>query len=73
MDGEMIDDPTHPPLDGSQFHDGSRFRSSELTRVFISAIRAASYGPQSEVFGPEEVSLERDAESLDAEIVRGVD
>jgi len=61
------------PLDRSRFHDESRLRSSEITRAFTSAARAASLGPQSEVSGPDEVSLEPDVAISDVEIVRGVD
>ena len=71
-DAEPGDHPTRP-LDRSRFHDESRLQSSEITRAFTSAIRAASQGPQSEVSGPDEVSLEPDLASSEVEIVRGVD
>lgn len=60
-------------LDRSRFHDESRLQSSEITRAFTSVIRAASQGPQSEVSGPDEVSLEHDVAISEVEIVRGVD
>jgi len=61
------------PLDGSRFHDQSRFQSSEITRAFASALRAVSQGPQSAASGPVEVMLEPDVAISDVEIVRGAD
>jgi hypothetical protein len=72
MGGKMIDN-AKPPLDGLRFHDQSRFQSSEVTRAFISATRAAAQGPQSEMSGPDEISLDPDAAISDVAIVRGVD
>jgi hypothetical protein len=72
MGREVIDD-AKPLLDGLHFHDQSRFRSSEVTRAFISATRAAAHGPQSEVSGPDEILLEPDTAISDVAIVRGVD
>jgi hypothetical protein len=70
MDGKMIHDvEVAPPREGSRFHDQSRFRSSQITRAFGSAIRAALEGPQSEVSG----ANESDVAISEAEIVRGVD
>jgi hypothetical protein len=62
-----------PALDGLRFHDQSRFRSAEVTRVFTSAIRAVSHGAQSEVAEPDELTLEPEGAISDQEIVRGVD
>jgi len=59
-----------PAVDGWQFHDQRRFRSSEVTRAFASSIRAVELGPQSEVSAPDDVMLEP---SVDVQIVRGVD
>jgi hypothetical protein len=47
-----------PTVDGLRFHDQSRFRSSEVTRAFVSAIRAVSQGAQSEVSDPDAIALE---------------
>lgn len=71
-DAEPGDHPTRP-LDCTRFHDESRLWSSEITRAFTSAIRAASEGSQSEVSGPDDVSLEPDVAISEVEIVRGVD
>jgi len=64
-------DRAKPALDGTRFHDQRRFRSSEVTRAFSSAIRAVSRGPQSELSEPDEVTLEPVV--ADMQIVRGVD
>jgi len=61
-----------PRLDGSRFHDERRRGSSEVSRAFTSAIRAASRGPQSEMSAPDEVSL-GPAATDEMEVVRGVD
>jgi hypothetical protein len=61
------------PLEGSRFYDQSRFRSSQITRAFVSVTRAASEGPHSDVPGPADVSLAPDVAMSEAEIVRGVD
>jgi hypothetical protein len=55
-----VDDAAKPALDGLRFHDQRRFRSSEVTRAFTSSIRAVSRGAQSEVTGPDELTLEPD-------------
>jgi hypothetical protein len=57
-----------PALDGFRFRDQSRFRSSEVTRAFASAMRAVSQGPQSEVSQPDEVMLEPDVAISDMEL-----
>lgn len=66
--GAEQSDHAKPPLDESRFHDQGRFQSSEITRAFASAVRAASHGPQSEVSQPEDISLDSDVA-----IVRGLD
>ena len=66
-------DRAKPALDGLQFHDQSRFRSTEVVNAFAAVIRAASLGPQLEVSEPDEVMLEPDDAISDMEIVRGVD
>jgi hypothetical protein len=63
MDGKV-----RAALDGLRFHDQGRYRSSEVTRAFVSVIRAVSRGPQSETSVPEEVVLDPDLA-----IVRSVD
>lgn len=74
MDGKVIHEmASKPGLDGLQFHDQRRFRSSEVTRAFASTIRAIWQGPQSEVAEPDEVTLEREVEASENQIVRGVD
>ena len=66
-------DRTNPPLDGSLFHDQIRFHSSEISRAFVSVLRAVSQGAQTEALGPDEVSLGPEVAISDVEIVRGVD
>ena len=61
-------DDVKPALDGFRFHDQSRFRSSEVTRAFTSAMRAVSQGLQSEVSQPDELMLEPDVAIADMEI-----
>lgn len=61
------------PRQRSRFHDESHRRSPEISRAFTSVILAASQGAQSEVSGPDEVSLEPDDAISDAQLVRGVD
>ena len=57
-----------PAIDGLRFHDQCRFRSSEVTRAFTSAMRAVSRGPQSELSQPDELRLEPDVAISDMEI-----
>lgn len=64
----------HPgPRNRSRFHDERHRRCPEISRAFTSVILAASRGAQSEVSGPDEVSLKPDDAISDAQIVRGAD
>jgi hypothetical protein len=57
----------------NRFRDQSRFRSSEVTRAFTSAMRAVAEGPQSEVSQPDEVTLEPEVAISDSESSKSSD
>ena len=45
------------PVDVLRFRDQSRFKSPEITRAFVSAMRAVAQSPQSEMLKPDDMRL----------------